>query len=245
VTRSRVVFASFFALAVYAAHRPTQSFSTYIGLADCDGIAGRKSDIFLACHSTQNQLPIEVKGSLHKDRVGDAYVVRLNSKSGRLIYATRIGGSAYSAAFRIKVDQHGFAYAVGVTRSRDFPTTSDAVQRKFGGGESDAFLVKIAPNGEIVYATLLGGGGADEGNGLELDGKGGVFVAGTTWLTDFPGHETAYQKARGDAFISHVQPEHPTSFHSVVFGGNQEEKLTGIALDGARWTVCCGLHKIQ
>jgi hypothetical protein len=190
-----------------------------------------KGDLFLACHSIQNQLPIEAKGSRHIDGVSDAYVVRLDLKTRKLIYATRIGGNAYSAAFRIKVDQYGFAYAVGFTGSRDFPTTLNAAQHKFGGGESDAFLVKIAPDGQLVYATLLGGSGADQGNGLELDGKGGVFVAGTTWSRDFPGQQTGHAAARGDVFVSYLRPEDPTFFRSVVFGGNQEEKLTGIALD--------------
>ncbi len=232
VVRARVAYMLFLAPAIIcAAQAPTRWFSTYLGLADCDGIAGWKGDIFLACHSTHNQLPVEVEGPSRRESPGDAYVVRLNPASGKLVFATRIGGSAYSAAFRIKVDLHGFAYAVGVTRARDFPTTTDAVQRSFGGGQSDAFLVKVAPDGQLVYATFLGGGGAEEGKGLELDDGGGVFVAGTTWSTDFPGQQTAHPAVQGDAFVSYFQPGSPTSLRSVVFGGNQEEKLSGIALD--------------
>jgi len=35
-----------------------------------------------------------------------------------------------------------------MTKSRNFPVSPDALQTKFGGGDSDAFLVKLAPGGK-------------------------------------------------------------------------------------------------
>lgn len=211
-----------------AAESPTRSFSTFLGLADCDGVAGWKGDIFLACHSARNQLP-----DGNDRRSGqDAWVVRLNPRTGKLVYALPIGGSAYSAAFRIRVDRDGFAYAAGHTRAKDFPTTPGAVQRDFGGGPSDAFLVRVSPDGRLVYATLLGGGEAEESYGLELDGRGGVFVGGTTWSSDFPGQQSARPAVRGDAFVAHLRTDREKSLRSRVFGGDQEDKVAGVALDG-------------
>ena len=42
----------------------------------------------------------------------DAYVLQLNRQTRKLIYATRIGGSNYNKAARIKVDRKGFAYLI-------------------------------------------------------------------------------------------------------------------------------------
>jgi len=209
-----------------------QGFATYLGLADCDGIAEWHGDLFLACHSVLNQLPRQAAEPAQRESKGDAYVVRLNPTNGKLVYATLLGGNGYSAAFRIKVDRKGFAYATGITRARDFPTTLDAVQRSFGGGQSDAFVVKLAPDGRIVYSTFLGGTEAEESYGLDVDGRGGVFVGGTTWSPDFPGQRKAHAAMRGDAFVSYVRTGDAKSLRSVVFGGSQEERLSGIALDG-------------
>jgi hypothetical protein len=218
-----------------AAQTPTPIFSTFLGVADCDGIAlGANGDVYLACHSPSNHLSIDAKPPkppAFEDDL-DAYVLRLNPKSGKLIYATRVGGSAYDEASRIKVDKDGFAYVVGFTKSHDFPATANALQTRFGGGDSDAFLLKVAPNGQIVYATFIGGNGADQGDALALDDKGDVYVGGTTWSNDFPGQSTARMTSNGDAFVVHIDFRHPKTFHSVVFGGQKEEKLTGIALDG-------------
>lgn len=233
-TLARLTFIVLFAATV-AAQTARPIFSTFLGVADCDGIAlGANGDVYLACHSPSNHLPIDAKPaklSASEDDF-DAYVLRLNPKSGKLVYATRVGGTAYDEASRIKVDKDGFAYVVGFTKSRDFPTTANALQTRFGGGDSDAFLVKVAPSGQVVYATFIGGSGADQGDALALDDKGGVYVGGTTWSNDFPGQSTARMTSNGDAFIVHIDFRHPETFHSVVFGGQKEEKLTGIALDG-------------
>jgi hypothetical protein len=212
--------------AASASREPTVFFSTFLGVADCDGIAAWKGDAFLACHSPESSLPGKVQGGPTPLKVMSGYVIRLNIKTGKLIYATRVGGGDFTGLFRIKVDPHGFAYAVGFTKSHDFPTTPDAVQRIFGGGDSDAILVKVAPAGRIVYSTFLGGSGGDQGNGLELDGNGGVFVGGTTWSNDFPGKSGTRSPGGADAFVSHVIPTHADSLRSVIFGGQEEEKLS-------------------
>jgi hypothetical protein len=215
-----------------ASARPSQGFASYLGLADCDGIAEWQGDLFLACHSARSQLPGQVREWGPREGKGDAYVVRLSPTTGKLVYATRLGGSGTSAACRIKVDRKGFAYATGYTRARDFPITPDAVQRSFGGGQSDAFVVKLAPDGKVVYSTFLGGTGDEESYGLDVDDRGGVFVGGTTWSADFPGQRTAHAAVHGDAFVSYLRTGDATSLRSVLFGGSQEEKLAGIALDG-------------
>jgi hypothetical protein len=239
-----------FVASVLLAQCQTLTFSTYLGVADCDGIAlGSNGDLYLACHSPSNRLPIEVRPPKQSAAEGDtdpffdAYVLRVNPQTGKLIYATRIGGSDYDGAFKIKVDPQGFAYAVGITKSHDFPTTPNAVQRQYGGGKTDAFLVKVSPDGEVVYSTLLGGGGADDGDALELDGHGGVFVGGTTESNDFPGQARPRTPSKGDAYVSHIDPDNPKAFRSVVFGGQEEEMLTGLASDGRGGLFAVGYTK--
>src|ERR1700740_2079637 len=190
-----------FVTSVLVAHCQTLTFSTYLGVADCDGIAlGSNDDIYLACHSPSSRLPIDVK-PLKQPTEGDfdAYVLRLNPRTGKLIYATRIGGSKYDEAAKIKVDRNGFAYAVGLTKSSAFPTTANALQRQFSGGDSDGFLVKVAPDGQVVYATFLGGSGADDCDAVALDNHGGVFVGGITESNDFPGQSRPRTTSKGDA----------------------------------------------
>ncbi|MEX2261312.1 MAG: SBBP repeat-containing protein [Bryobacteraceae bacterium] len=208
-------------------------------IADCDDVAfGPEGDLYFACHSPEDRLQIEVRGAKAVPDEMDGYVLRFNPRTGKLIYATRFSGSSFDAALRVKVDSAGFAYATGLTRSRDFPVTEDALQTKLGGG-SDAFLVKIAPDGQIAYATLIGGSGDDLGNGLDLDDRGNVYLGGVTSSADFPAQRTPRKSAGADVFVCRFRPaENGASCR--VFGGRQEEKLTGIVLDAKRGIYAVG-----
>ena len=221
---------------------PLASWSTYLGVADCDDVALWQGDVFLACHSPESSLPVQVTESRGRQGMMAAYVLRLDLNEGKLVYATRVGSDAMTAALRIKTDEEGRAFVTGLAKGPGLPVTDDAVQPRFGGGESDAFLVSIAPSGRVSYGTYLGGEGADVGNALELDGSGRVLVGGTTTSADFPGQSSS-GRSNADAFISSWRLSDTATHQSVVFGGSSEEKLTGIALDGKGGVYAVGYTK--
>ena len=217
--------------ALAVASGPVATWTTYLGVADCDDAALWQGDLFLACHSPESLLPIPVSGSADRPGIMAAYVLRLDLDRGRLVYGTRVAADALTAALRITIDEQGCAYVTGLTTGREFPVTGNAAQPRYGGGASDAFLVSLSPQGQVLYSTFLGGEGDDVGNALELDERGGVFVAGTTNSRQFPGQTGADRKS-ADAFISFLRPSSPASLTSIAFGGSGEEKLTGITVDG-------------
>ena len=221
---------------------PLVSWSTYLGVADCDDVALWQGDLFLACHSPESSLPVQVTEARGRQGTMAAYVLRLDLNEGKIAYATRVGSDAMTAALRIKTDEEGRAFVTGLAKGPGLPVTDDAVQPRFGGGESDAFLVSIAPSGRVSYGTYLGGEGADVGNALELDGSGRVLVGGTTTLADFPGQSSS-GRSNADAFISSWRLSDTATHQSVVFGGSSEEKLTGIALDGKGGVYAVGYTK--
>ena len=95
-------------------------------------------------------------------------------------------GSGTDAANRIEIDSQGNAYVVGTTSSADFPVTADAYQRT-RRGPSDAFILKISPNGDrIVYATLFGGSGEETAPTMLLDAATNIAIGGTTGSSDLP-----------------------------------------------------------
>jgi Beta-propeller repeat len=100
----------------------------------------------------------------------DAFVAKLAPDGAALAYATYLGGSGFDDGRAIIVDTTGAAYVTG-SASTGFPTTAGAVQPTLHGLR-DAFVAKLTPDGTaLVYGTYVGGGGAEWGSGITIDGS--------------------------------------------------------------------------
>jgi len=101
-----------------------------------------------------------------------------------LTFSTYFGGSNWEHARDIAVDRRGNMYVVGGASSADFPTTPGAYSRTIhtGGsqdfGPCDVFVTKFAPDGRLLWSTLIGGPYYDRGYGVEVDDQGFIYVAG-------------------------------------------------------------------
>src|SRR5579872_4938159 len=89
-------------LAARSATAPEMTLLAYLGGAgtdDCDGITtDRAGNIFLACHSDSPDFPLSPAKSTRPSRDAmDAVVVKIDGRTGRLIWATRTGGSSWDA----------------------------------------------------------------------------------------------------------------------------------------------------
>lgn len=122
----------------------------------------------------------------------DAFVTKLNPSGTGLVYSTYLGGSGQDEAFAIAVDSLKNAYVTGRTCSRDFGNAP------YGGGFSDAFVVKLSSSGrQFEYSSLLSGSGDDTGNGIVVDSAGSAYVTGQTDSVNFPSTQRAFQQGLG------------------------------------------------
>jgi beta-propeller repeat-containing protein/centrosomal CEP192-like protein len=154
----------------------------------------------------QSNCALDISGECQ----GDAFVAKLNTNltgAGSLDYFTYLGGTNADGATGIAVDSIGNAYVTGSTVSPDFPTTSSAFQRDFGGGNADAFVTKLDPQGgSLVYSSYLGGSNTDVAYGIAVDTNDSAYITGQTCSVDFPLANPLQSNPGGncDAFISKV-----------------------------------------
>lgn len=158
-----------------------------------------------------------------------------------VVYSKSLGGSGVDRANAVALDRAGNAWIAGFTASADFPVRN-AAQARFGGGDGDAFVAKLDPRGDVLWATYLGGSGADEAARVEIDARGNVYVTGTTRSADFPVTSDAYQRtARGgtEAFFAKFGPEGQL-LYATYFGGDGNETGNALLVDAAGYVAIGG-----
>jgi hypothetical protein len=149
-----------------------------------------------------------------------------------LAYSTYLGGNALDEGRAIAVDDAGDAYVTGYTTSTNFPTTPGAFQTE-PAGNADVFVAKLNDTGTaLVYATYLGGRGADEGWGIAVDAAGNAFVTGDTTSRDFPTTPGAFQRQPGggvsNAFVAELNATGSALVYATYLGGSRRDRDAGL-----------------
>lgn len=153
----------------------------------------------------------------------------------------------YAANYDICTDGQGFIYISGNTRDRNFPATAGAFQRELHG-EADAFVVKLAPDGKIVFATLIGGSKREHHTRITVDGDGCIYLAGGTHSPDFPVTPGSYDTSfngegewAGDVYVVKMDPAGSGIVWSTFLGGKVEETAGGIRVDSRGNVLVAGV----
>jgi hypothetical protein len=89
----------------------------------------------------------------------------------------------------------------------------------------------------IAFSTYLGGSGNDLATSVALDGSGNVYIAGSTFSTNFPtsgGYQSSCASCgagTADAFLAKLSADGKTLIYSTFLGGNAEDDAYGVAVD--------------
>ena len=175
----------------------------------------------------------------------DAFVVKLTPKTTDLAtffifeYSSLIGGSGEEGGASIAIDGAGSAYISGRTSSQDFPTFA-AIQSIYGGGDSDAFVTKLMPDGKsLAYSSFLGGSGSENvtaRSGISVDASGSAYVTGDTRSTDFPTRNPLRATKNGsastsDGFVAKINTSGSDFVYSTYLGGSDDDSAFAIGTD--------------
>jgi uncharacterized protein (TIGR03437 family) len=143
----------------------------------------------------------------------------------------------------VALDPAGGIYVAGAAGAA-FVTTPGAMQAAMAGGTSDAFALKLSPDGaRILYATYLGGKDEDAARAIAVNSGGEAYLAGDTASADFPITPGAAQStfggrvidpfsgaAYGDAFVTKLNAAGQLVF-STYLGGKAADVAYGVAVD--------------
>ena len=172
----------------------------------------------------------------------DAFIMKLDV-TGKVAYATYLGGNDEDAGSDIAVDASGNAYVTGWTLSDDFPTTPAAFQKN-KSGFSSAFVSKLNDSGSmLLYSTYLGPTTVGLKYPIAVDASGSAYVTGQLGLDSmqsFPITAGAMQTMPSGAFVAKLNPTGSGLTYSTFFGGSASTSPRGITVDSAGNAYVCG-----
>lgn len=137
----------------------------------------------------------------------------------------------------VKRDAVGNIYYTGYTKSLAFPATAGVYQNSFSGS-LDAYVAKLAPNGDsLIYATFLGGTDWELAYGLELNAANEAYISGFTASTDYPTTSGAYQQVSGgglvESFLAKLSAAGDALEYSTYLGGSDRDYIYDMDLNAA------------
>ncbi len=226
------------AFVVWISSSQTLAYATYLGGSGFDtgnAIAlDSKGHVWITGGAQSTNFPVfgALQSSLNNNFSQDIFIAGFDptqTGAASLLYSTYLGGSGWDTGLGIAVAADGTLWIAAGTYSFDIPTLN-GYQLSYRGGGGDAYVAHVDPtlgsNG-LLYATYVGGSGADAARNIVLDPAGPVIISGYTVSPDFPVTASALQTKYGgntDAFITVLNPANTSNrpaqlVYSTYFGG--------------------------
>ncbi len=178
-------------------------------------------------------------GALIAQPCFDVFAAKLSADGSRLLWATYLGGGADDRAADAALAPDGSLFITGTTVSGDMPTSPGAAQRNTTDAPrplGDAFVVRLGPGGDRVFATRVGGSRADNGVAIDVDADGAAHLVGHTFSDDLPfpsgivaGDGKAGTPDSSDVFVATIAPDGGRIGFGAYLGGSRDERAGGIA----------------
>lgn len=213
-------------------------YATYIGGKNDDrgfGIAvNNYGEAYLTGETYSTDFPVTDGAFQNKLSFSkEAFALRLSFDGSSLIYSTFLGGMDEDKGNDIAVDNNGFAYIVGETKSSgNFPVKPGSFQTTYNGGPHDGFIVKLEPDGKsVVYSTFLGGDQNDIAKAIVLNSNLDPVITGYTNSANYPVSASAYDQTYNgglDVFVTQLNASGTELLSSTYLGGSYAEEATDI-----------------
>ncbi len=147
----------------------------------------------------------------------DFWVIRISS-TGNLIWEKSFGGDEIDEARAIVASGDGNFIIAGDTRSSDNNVSSN-------NGAADLWLIKISPNGDLLWEQTIGGTNFDVSRALVRTNDNGFLLAGSSRSNDI---DVSQNKGQNDAWAIKVDNEGHLQWETT-FGGSNIDFAYGIA----------------
>jgi hypothetical protein len=166
--------------------------------------------------------------TLSNESVSDTFIAKMAS-DGSVLFADSYTASWYLYGNEIAAkDKHGAIFAGQIGGTANFGGTSLTGVL----ADNDSFAARIDENGDVMWAMLLGGNGAQEVTSVAMDDAGNALIAGVFEGTVNFGGAMLQSMGGLDGYLIKVDPTKKVLW-AKAFGGAAEQRVEAVSVDGA------------
>jgi hypothetical protein len=176
----------------------------------------------------------------------DIFVTKFDT-AGNLLWVSSMGGTLEDRSIGISVDHAGNSYITGqFSGTCDFDPSPSAYLLTAPGQWTDAYIEKLDPAGNMVWAYQLGNTNGEAGHAITCDSAGNTFCTGMFAGTlDFdPGTGVYNITGPGTYFSMYILKLDPAGnfVWARAIGGNDTNQPSNISLDHSGNILLCGFY---
>ncbi len=140
-----------------------------------------------------------------------------------LIFFSYSGSTADNWGFTATYGKDGSFYGGGIAFGNGFPASPGASDESFNG-DFDIAIIKLTPDGRNrVYATYIGGNGADQPHSLIEDPQGNLIIAGRSNSSNYPTTAKAGSNGGFDIVVTKLNATGSGIIGSMKIGGSADD----------------------
>jgi len=140
----------------------------------------------------------------------DFWIIKISATTGELIWEKSFGGDEIDEARAITKSADGNYIIAGDTRSMD----QDISNNK---GAADLWLIKISPQGELLWEKTIGGSNFDVARAIVKTQDNGFLLAGSSRSSDV---DVETNNGQNDAWVLKVDSDGNLEWETTVGGSN-------------------------
>lgn len=168
----------------------------------------------------------------------DIYIAKFNTSGGR-VWGTYFGGESSEFGTSISIDAIGNLFITGTTGS-SFNIATPGTHKITKDFSSETFVAKFNGNGLRIWSTYYGG---EQGNAIDSDETGNVYIIGLTLRTSSiatpNGYQTTFGGGSNDAYLAKFNRFGKLTW-GTYFGQNSNDAGWALAVSSSNEVFASG-----
>ncbi len=185
------------AASLQAVEPPPPGASLAAWMALYGGLEGEEMEGLLVTET--GEMLVSGSTASYRDENGDAWILKLDP-NGNVLWQKTYGGEGDEYAIDIQAAPDGGYIVAGWTES-------------FGAGQTDIWVFKLDPDGNIQWEKTYGGRKAEQAWAVDVTRDGGYIVAGGT---------TSFGAGGADYWVLKLDPEGDVLWQKTYGGGDDD-----------------------